>query len=209
MIFVCSPISHPRHQGMLVPVVLNSLMSGTHLLDSTLLTESPHPRVMILLTITYITLEKSEGAHVAADPVGQVLSPMCFGISVAAGTQGCDEDMGLPDLPDFRIDDAHSLTSVVDEYLLSGSVGEPHGRVQLFGPQTVELAEAAVAIPIGMSFTAEGQATAGGGSHFCAAVPCGWFSSRAPGSPAPRVGLVWGRAAGRAGLRRASQAGAN
>jgi len=43
MIFVCSPISHPRHHGMLVPVVLNSLMSRTRLLDITVLTESPHP----------------------------------------------------------------------------------------------------------------------------------------------------------------------
>jgi len=122
-----------------------------------------HPNLRVIRDDDFwYSAEEGQRSNVAADPIREIFGPMCFGVGVAAGPQGGDEDVGLPDLTGFQIDDAHRLTSVVHEHLLSGLVSEPHGRVQLPGPQTVELAEATVSVAIGMGFPTEGRATAGG-----------------------------------------------
>jgi hypothetical protein len=92
-----------------------------------------------------------EQAHMRADPVRQPLRPAGLRIGVVRSTEHGDEDLGRPHLAGDRIDDGDLLAGVIDEQLVAGDVVLPHGRCQAMLEVTVELAEAAVAVPVGMA----------------------------------------------------------
>ena len=95
-------------------------------------------------------LEELEHAHMSADPIGQRLRPARRGEGVVRGAEHGDEDLRLADLAGFAIDDRHGLAGVVDEGLVAGDMVLPHGGRQAMLEVAVELAEARIAIALGM-----------------------------------------------------------
>jgi len=92
-----------------------------------------------------------ESAAVRADPVGQRLGPGRFGVGVAGGAQGGDEDLGCANLAGKAVDHRHRGAGVIDEHLFAGDMGLAHCRGEAALPGAVELTEPAVAIPVGMN----------------------------------------------------------
>lgn len=91
-----------------------------------------------------------ESADVAADPVGQALAPGGFAVGVVGGAQHGDEDGGLADFAGHRVDDGHGRPGVVDEQLLAWGMGLAQAHREAADPVPVVVAEAAVAIAVGV-----------------------------------------------------------
>ncbi len=88
--------------------------------------------------------EKSEAAHVGAQPVWQLLRPSGLGKGIAGGAKHGDEDLRLADFTGSTVNDWHGLASVIDEQLLTSPMFLAHDHVDLGGPEAVVLAEPAV-----------------------------------------------------------------
>ena len=95
--------------------------------------------------------EEGKGARVRADPVGQALRPGGLGIGVVGGAERGDEQLRRHHLAGRRVDHLHRRAGVIDEQALAGDVGLPHGRRQPRLPGPIELAEAAIAVSVGVS----------------------------------------------------------
>jgi len=85
---------------------------------------------------------------VPADPVGQALGPLRFGIGVVAGPHRGHEDLRLPDFARVGVDHLHRHPGIVDEELLPGFVLIAHAGMQPFFPLPKTLAKLAVSVPI-------------------------------------------------------------
>ncbi len=94
--------------------------------------------------------EKAEGAGVRADPVGEPLAPARLCERVIGRAEDGDKDVRLADLAAQRIEDRYRVAGEVDEQLLPGNVGLPHGGTDRPPPRAVERAEAAVAVAVRM-----------------------------------------------------------
>ena len=95
--------------------------------------------------------EIGEGAAVRADPIGQRLRSGRFGIGVAGGAQGGDEDLGRANLAGEAVDHVRPGAGVIDEQLVAGDMGLAHGRGEPAAPIPVEIAEPAVAVTVAMN----------------------------------------------------------
>ena len=85
------------------------------------------------------------------DPVSQRLRPAGLSIGVVRGPQHGDEDLGLAHDAGAPIDDRELLAGIVDEDLVAGGMILAHGRQQAAFELPEQIAEAAVAIAVGMS----------------------------------------------------------
>ncbi|CAE6937250.1 hypothetical protein R69927_07488 [Paraburkholderia domus] len=94
------------------------------------------------------TFIKCEGAHVRADPVGQLLRPRELGKRVAGNTKRRDEQLGLADFSRVRIDDAELLARVVHEQLLARHMRLSQRDRQPLCPFLIGLAEPAVTVAV-------------------------------------------------------------
>ena len=94
--------------------------------------------------------EELKRVDVSPDPVRQPLAEAGFGIGVVRGPQDRDEDLGVAHLPGDRIEHRHGVAGEVHEQLLARGMGLAHGRGHAAAPFAVEVAEAAVAVTVGM-----------------------------------------------------------
>ena len=95
--------------------------------------------------------EEGEGPHMGVDPVGQGLGPAGVGEAEARSAHHRHEHMRRPRLAGAAVDDhRHGVAGVVDEQLVAAQVGLAHGFTAAFFQLPVELAEAAVAVALGV-----------------------------------------------------------
>ena len=94
--------------------------------------------------------EEPEHPDVRADPVRQRLGPGRLGISEVRGTEHGHEDLRLADLARVWIDDGDLLAGIVDKDLVAGDVILPHARLQPALEAAEQVAEATVAVPVGL-----------------------------------------------------------
>ena len=94
--------------------------------------------------------KEGEGAHVRADPVGELLRPGGLGVGVVGGAQHGHEDLSGTDLAGTPIHDLDALSGVVYEQLLTGAVLLAHHHVELRRPGAVLVAEPAVLVTLGI-----------------------------------------------------------
>ena len=87
-----------------------------------------------------------------AGPVGQLLRPGRLGIGEVRGAEHADENLRLADLSGRRIGDPDPLAQIVDERLLPGDVVLAHHGGQPPFETAKQIAEAAVAVSLGMDF---------------------------------------------------------
>ena len=85
-----------------------------------------------------------------ADPVGQRLAEPSLGEGIIRCSHHRDEDLGGAHLPGEPVEHRHGIAGKVQEQLLAGRVGLPHGRRDAVAPFDVEIAEPAVAVAVGM-----------------------------------------------------------
>ncbi len=85
-----------------------------------------------------------------ANPVRQGLGPGRLGVGEVGGAEHGDEDLGLADLAGVGINDGDLLAGIVDEHFVAGNMVLAHGRREPALKRAEELAEAAVAIAVGM-----------------------------------------------------------
>src|SRR5579875_3462240 len=78
------------------------------------------------------------------------LAPGGFGIGVVAGAQDGNEDRGLTCGSTLRVVDSDGVPGIIHEELFAGLMLLAQHHVQTAAPATVELAEAAVAIALGV-----------------------------------------------------------
>ena len=97
--------------------------------------------------------DRRERIDVRADPIRQRLAPATFRVRVVGGAQHGDEDVGLALLAGRRIDHRHRVAGEVDEQLFGWSVRLAHRCRDRPLPRTVEIAEPAVAIALGLLAT--------------------------------------------------------
>lgn len=96
--------------------------------------------------------EEGQSAHVAANPVPQVLLPLGFDVSVTAGTQHGDEELGLADFIRLRVDDGNGLAGVIDKQFFPGLVRLAHRGLQMLGPFPIVLTELGVGVAVRVGF---------------------------------------------------------
>ena len=94
--------------------------------------------------------EEAEHPDVRANPVWQGLGPGRLGIGEVRGAEHGDEDLRLAHLAGVRIGDRDLLAGIVDEDLVAGIVILPHARRQPALEAAEQLAEATVAVPVGL-----------------------------------------------------------
>jgi hypothetical protein len=88
----------------------------------------------------------------SADPIGQSLGPACLGIGEVGGAHDGDENLRRTDLAGEPIDDhRHRVAGIIDKQLVAADVGLPHRHRQSRCPAAVQLAEARIAIPLGVA----------------------------------------------------------
>src|SRR6266536_4990878 len=97
-------------------------------------------------------LEKLEGAHMAVDPVRQILAERRAGKGVCAGAEHGDEDRSRRDFAGLAVIDRDGVSGPVDKRLLARVVIVPENHISAAVPPLIEFAEAAVAIAVQMSF---------------------------------------------------------
>jgi len=97
-------------------------------------------------------LEKLKGAHMAVDPVRQILAERRSCKGVGAGAEHGDEDRGRRGFAALAIIDRDGVTGPVDERLLPRVVIVPEHHIPAAVPPLIEFAEAAVAVAVRMSF---------------------------------------------------------
>ena len=119
----------------------------------------------------------------SADPVGQPLAPAGLGVGVVGGAQHRDEDLGAPLLAGRGVEHRHRVAGIVDEQLLAGSMRLAHRRRDGLAPFPIEVAEAAVAVAVGVLGRGT-PPTAAAASRRAAAAPRGRGSSPAAAAPA-------------------------
>ena len=84
-----------------------------------------------------------------ADPIAKRLRPGRLGVGEVRGAQDRDEDLRLTDLAGQPVDDhRHRVAGVIDEQLVATHVGLPHRDRELAFPDSVQLAEARVAVAL-------------------------------------------------------------
>src|SRR5579875_758614 len=98
----------------------------------------------------WTTPQEFEGAEVSAEPVFQALAPGGFSIGVLAGPQHGNEDRSLTDRPALGVMDGKGVPGIIHEELFAGLMLLAQHDIQTAAPATVELAEAAVAIALGV-----------------------------------------------------------
>jgi hypothetical protein len=87
----------------------------------------------------------------APDPVSQRLGPARLGISEVGGAHDGDENLRRTDLAGEPVDDhRHRVAGVIDKQLVAADMGLPHRDRQSRRPTAVQLAEARIAIPLGI-----------------------------------------------------------
>ncbi len=95
--------------------------------------------------------EVVEGLHVALGPVDQLLAPAGVGERQAGSAHHRHEDVGRAGASARLVHDhRHGVAGVVHKELLAAQVGLAHGHRQPGFPAAVELAEAAVAVALGV-----------------------------------------------------------
>jgi hypothetical protein len=98
-------------------------------------------------------LEKLEGAHMAVDPVRQVLAERRTRKGVGAGAEHGYEDRGRRDFAALAVVDRNGVAGPVDEGLVAGVVILPEHHITVAMPPLIEFAEAAVAVAVRLRFT--------------------------------------------------------
>jgi hypothetical protein len=95
--------------------------------------------------------DRLEGSGMGADPVGERLGPARLGISEVRGAHDGDKNLCRPGLAGQPVDDhRHRVTGVIDKQLVAASVGLPHRDRDAGRPAAVQLAEARVAVAVGI-----------------------------------------------------------
>jgi hypothetical protein len=95
--------------------------------------------------------DRREGAGVRADPVCERLGPACLGIGEVRGAQHGDKNLRRTGLAGQPVDDhRHRVAGVIDKQLVAAGMGLPHRDRDAGSPAPVQLAEARIAIPLGM-----------------------------------------------------------
>jgi len=95
--------------------------------------------------------DRLQRPRMGADPIGQPLRPGRLGIGEVRGAEHGDEDPGLPDLAGQPVDHhRRPVAGVIDEQLLAAGMGLAHRDRQLAFKGPVEIAEAGIAVPVGM-----------------------------------------------------------
>ena len=98
------------------------------------------------------TAEELKGADVGFDPVWQRLGEGGFGVTVIAGSQGGDEDLGLKiDFAGIRIKNGNRLPGIIDEGLFTGQMLLPQADVKPLSPPLIQFAKVAVLVPVGVA----------------------------------------------------------
>jgi len=93
-------------------------------------------------------VQKLEGAHVGADPVGQPLRPSRLRVGIAAGPQHGDEDLCRHHLARRGVMYGNGVAGVVDKQLLAGPVFMSQSDFLCPQPSSVQLTEPAVAVAV-------------------------------------------------------------
>src|SRR6185437_14548823 len=88
--------------------------------------------------------EALQSSHMAAQPIGQRLTPGRFGKGVITGAEHGNEDLRLAHLAGVCIGDAHGLTGVIDEQLVARPMLLAQHELLARAPLPVVLAERAV-----------------------------------------------------------------
>lgn len=86
-----------------------------------------------------------------ADPAGQPLAPVCFGIGQVRGTEHGDERLRPANFAGRPVDDLQCSAGVVNEQPIAGDMVLAHHRRQPTAPAPVENAGAAIAMTLGMN----------------------------------------------------------
>jgi hypothetical protein len=73
-----------------------------------------------------------------------------LGVGVVGGAERGDEELDLDDFARGRIDEARLLAGIVDEALVAGAMDLPHRQAAALQPAAVEVAEARVAVAVGV-----------------------------------------------------------
>lgn len=94
--------------------------------------------------------EELKRPDVRGYPGRQILRKTRFDIGIVAGSQGGDEEIGVPGCAGERIRDRHRLPGIIDEEFLSGPVGLPEAYIEPGRPLPVAVAELAVLKTVGM-----------------------------------------------------------
>src|SRR5450432_195565 len=98
------------------------------------------------------TLEELEGAHMAVDPVRQILAKRRSCKGVGAGAEHSDEDRSRSNFAALLVVDPDGVAGPVHEGLLAGVVMVPEHHIAAAVPPLIEFAEAAVAVAVWLSF---------------------------------------------------------
>jgi hypothetical protein len=94
--------------------------------------------------------EEGEGPGMAGDPVGDLLGAGGLGVGVVGGAQRGDEQLDRHHLAGGGVEEPRLLAGVVDEALVAGAVDLAHGEPAPLEPAPVQVAEARIAIAVGM-----------------------------------------------------------
>jgi hypothetical protein len=98
---------------------------------------------------TWHAADGCKGARVGADPIAKRLRPGRLDVAEARGAHDRDEDLRLTHLASQPVDDhRHRVASVIDEQLVATHVGLAHRDRELAFPDSVQLAEAGVAVAL-------------------------------------------------------------
>ena len=95
-------------------------------------------------------VEKHERPRVRSDPIAEPLRPRRFRPGVARRPERGDEQLRGQHLTSRAVDHVQRRAGIVDEQLLAGDMGLPHGRRQPPLPGAKQLAEPAVAVALGV-----------------------------------------------------------
>ena len=94
--------------------------------------------------------EEVQHPDMGSDPVCEVLTPCRLRIRVTACAKNANKDLGPADFPRGAIDHLQTVSAVVDEHLVSRSVGLPHTHIHRAGKLLIQFAKTAVAVTVGV-----------------------------------------------------------
>jgi hypothetical protein len=94
--------------------------------------------------------QELEGAEMGADPVGQALRPRGFGEGVVTGAEDGNKDGGGLQFAGDGVGHREGVAGIVDEEFFAGAMFLPEHDILALEPVTVEVAEAAVPVAIGV-----------------------------------------------------------
>jgi Kef-type K+ transport system membrane component KefB len=96
------------------------------------------------------TAQKLKRAHVSPKPVIQTLAPGGFDVGIGAGAQDGDKQRSRAHGAALGVVDGKGVAGIIDEELFARLMLVAEDDVQLAAPAAVELAEAAVAVAVGV-----------------------------------------------------------